>query len=296
MPKESLKDKLEGNELDLSLSDIAGVPVKELAALPKATRIDLSCNLITSIPPEFCNLNHIVKLDLSKNKLTELPANFGNLSRMQHLDLLGNNLTTLPVSMWKLTNLRWLDVKDNPLDEKLKKVVGDCLDESQCRKAAKNLIAYMKTVQSDQEREKQRVLKIQRAEEAAKKEEEEREKQRQKAHKKAEREKRKREFQAAKAEKDRQNTVRKEKEVVKSSSSNGTKSAPKKPVKSGGSRCWGIFLTFILSVVAGVVGFYLYCEHVEPSLPLCRQTKNDVLQYYRLAEKTLHHYRQQWQV
>lgn len=30
MPKESLKDKLEGNELDLSLSNLEVVPVKEL--------------------------------------------------------------------------------------------------------------------------------------------------------------------------------------------------------------------------------------------------------------------------
>ena len=88
---------------------------------------------------EFCSLSHIVRLDLSKNKLTELPAKFGNLTRLQHLDLLGNELTTLPVSMARLTNFRWMDIKDNPLDENMAKVVGDCLDEGQCRQSAKNV-------------------------------------------------------------------------------------------------------------------------------------------------------------
>lgn len=32
MPKENLKDKLEGNELDLGLSNLTTVPVKELVS------------------------------------------------------------------------------------------------------------------------------------------------------------------------------------------------------------------------------------------------------------------------
>ena len=34
MPKDSIKDKLNGNELDLSLSDMEVIPVKELVCLP----------------------------------------------------------------------------------------------------------------------------------------------------------------------------------------------------------------------------------------------------------------------
>ena len=33
MPKDSLKDKVEGNELDLSLSQLTTVPVRELVSL-----------------------------------------------------------------------------------------------------------------------------------------------------------------------------------------------------------------------------------------------------------------------
>ena len=33
MPKESIKDKLDGNELDLSLNDLSTVPVKDLVSV-----------------------------------------------------------------------------------------------------------------------------------------------------------------------------------------------------------------------------------------------------------------------
>uniref|UniRef100_A0A8D2DAR0 Leucine-rich repeat-containing protein 59 n=1 Tax=Sciurus vulgaris TaxID=55149 RepID=A0A8D2DAR0_SCIVU len=119
----NLRDKLDGNELDLSLSDLNEVPVKELAALPKATILDLSCNKLSSLPSDFCGLTHLVKLDLSKNKLQHLPADFGRLVNLQHLDLLNNRLVTLPVSFAQLKNLKWLDLKDNPLDPVLAKVL-----------------------------------------------------------------------------------------------------------------------------------------------------------------------------
>lgn len=38
MPKESLKDKLEGNELDLSLNNLDTVPVKDLVCLFKIVK------------------------------------------------------------------------------------------------------------------------------------------------------------------------------------------------------------------------------------------------------------------
>lgn len=158
----NLRDKLDGNELDLSLSDLNEVPVKELAALPKATVLDLSCNKLSTLPSDFCGLTHLVKLDLSKNKLQQLPADFGRLVNLQHLDLLNNRLVTLPVSFAQLKNLKWLDLKDNPLDPVLAKVAGDCLDEKQCKQCANKVLQHMKAVQADQERERQRRLEVER--------------------------------------------------------------------------------------------------------------------------------------
>uniref|UniRef100_A0A8C4PIM6 Leucine rich repeat containing 59 n=1 Tax=Equus asinus TaxID=9793 RepID=A0A8C4PIM6_EQUAS len=116
----NLRDKLDGNDLDLSLSDPNEVPVKELAAFPKATLLDLSCNKVITLPSDFCGLRHLVKLDLSKTKLQQLWADFGRLVNLQHLALL-NRLLTLSVRF------------DNPLDPVLAKVAGDCLDEKQCK-------------------------------------------------------------------------------------------------------------------------------------------------------------------
>ncbi|XP_012945636.1 leucine-rich repeat-containing protein 59 [Aplysia californica] len=158
MPKDSLRDKLDGNELDLSMSNLEVVPVKELAALPKATQLDLSCNRLTVLPDAFCTLTHIIRLDVSKNGLTELPKDFGHLDNLQHLDLLGNSLTTLPRSFCHLRKLKWLDLKDNPLEDGLKKNAGDCLDEAQCRKCATRILMYMKDLDSQLERQWQKKL------------------------------------------------------------------------------------------------------------------------------------------
>ncbi|KAK3758287.1 hypothetical protein RRG08_004109 [Elysia crispata] len=200
MPKESLRDKLEGNELDLSLSNLDTVPVKELALLPKATHLDLSCNQLTILPDPFCTLTHLIKLDLSKNSLSELPHDFGQLENLQQLDLLGNNLRTLPRSFCMLRKLRWLDLKDNPLEEGLKKNAGDCLDEAQCRKCATRILMYMTDL--DEQLEKQYLLKKQRKEkeEAKKKQKEEMERQQKRQEKKAEKERRRREHEARRAQ------------------------------------------------------------------------------------------------
>nr|XP_033817608.1 leucine-rich repeat-containing protein 59 [Geotrypetes seraphini]XP_033817609.1 leucine-rich repeat-containing protein 59 [Geotrypetes seraphini] len=158
----NLKDKLDGNELDLSLCGLNEVPVKELAAFPKATVLDLSCNKLTALPSDFCSLTHLVKLDLSKNQLQQLPNEFGRLVNLQHLDLLNNRLVNLPVSFCHLRNLKWLDLKDNPLDPILAKVAGDCLDEKQCKQCAAGVLQYLKIMQSDKDRERQRQLQAER--------------------------------------------------------------------------------------------------------------------------------------
>ena len=50
---------------------------------------------------------------------------------------------------------KWLDLKDNPLNEGLKKAAGDCFNEAECKKCARNVIAFMKLVQVEEERRRQ---------------------------------------------------------------------------------------------------------------------------------------------
>ncbi|XP_059804985.1 leucine-rich repeat-containing protein 59 [Hypanus sabinus] len=197
-----LRDRLDGNELDLSLSGLSEVPVRELVALPKATILDLSCNCLVTLSPEFCSLTHLVRLDLSKNQLQELPSEFGRLLNLQHLDLYNNKLISLPVSFAQLKNLKWLDLKGNPLDSALKKVAGDCLDEKQCKQSAANVLRYMKTIQSEQDREKQRQLQVEREMERRREAElrakEARERELRKREKMEEKERRRKEYDAQK--------------------------------------------------------------------------------------------------
>lgn len=191
MQKGSLKSRIDGNSLDLSLSELTEPPVKELAELTKAVKLDLSCNKIAVLPDAFCTLTHLKEVDLSKNQLKELPANFGKLNNVQKLDLYSNSLSTLPLSMCRMKNLRWLDLKGNPLEPRLKAVAGDCLNEKQCQQCAKKVVEYLQAQASDLEREKQKRLKLQREQEAARKAQEEKEAEIQRLEKKVERERKK---------------------------------------------------------------------------------------------------------
>lgn len=66
------------------------------AALPRATKIDLSSNQLTSLPPNFAqNLSSITHLELGSNKIKELPQNFFKLRNLKHLDLYNNQVRML---------------------------------------------------------------------------------------------------------------------------------------------------------------------------------------------------------
>lgn len=190
----ALKDLVDGNELDLSLNELTNVPVKEMAVAKKATRVDLSCNFLQTLPNDFATLTHLVKIDLSKNKLTALPENFGNLTGLQYLDLYDNQLVMIPLSFSKLTRLKWLDLKDNPLDSKLKAIAGDCLDEKQCAMCAKKVVGFMQAMGSEIEKEKQKKLQEEKDKEAIQKAREQRELEERRKLKKTEKEKRKAEL------------------------------------------------------------------------------------------------------
>jgi len=259
MPTESLKSKVEGNQLDLSLSSLTSVPVKELAALPKVTCLDLSCNQLTWLPPDFCTLTHIVKLDLSKNQLAELPEDFGSLAKLQHLDLYQNQLLELPVSFCRLNSLKWLDMRDNPLeDEGLVAAAGDCLSNAQCQLCAKQVVAFMKKVQSDQERERQKHLKAEREALAALQAEEEQASALKRAKKKMEKERRR--LQLAQKQAEQNKKVTSDNDLNFERVKNGRTVPEQKRPDRGGLSCFQIVLAAILLSVSLVCALYVYCS------------------------------------
>lgn len=156
--KNYLKDKLEEDELDLSMMQLTDVPVKDIEQLgTKVLKINLSHNLLTYVPANLPNLlSQIVQLDLSKNQLDELPENFGQLKNLKHLDLYANKISKLPVTFAQLKNLKWLDLKDNPLVPSLAQAAGPCITPNDCALCAKKVVALLQSMESQLMRERQR--------------------------------------------------------------------------------------------------------------------------------------------
>ncbi|KAF7274080.1 hypothetical protein GWI33_013240 [Rhynchophorus ferrugineus] len=147
--KINVKERYTDGEIDLSMSDLDEVPVKEIALLKKTVSLDLSNNRLINLPINFSTLTNLTKLDLSKNEITELPEDFGALSKLTYLDLYRNKLQHLPLSFGQLTGLKFLDLKDNPLVPAIAKVAGPCLDTKGCHQCAKDIVTFYKRLQSE---------------------------------------------------------------------------------------------------------------------------------------------------
>ncbi|RLU26824.1 hypothetical protein DMN91_000621 [Ooceraea biroi] len=95
-----VKDKLKDDCLDLSLCDLEEVPVREIASLRKATNVNLSTNLLVSLPISrlplsLSELKNLRWLDLKENPLTEAVASVaGPCSNMRECQACARNIVT----------------------------------------------------------------------------------------------------------------------------------------------------------------------------------------------------------
>ncbi|XP_028397723.1 leucine-rich repeat-containing protein 59-like [Dendronephthya gigantea] len=262
--KEDLKNKLEGNVLDLSMSDLSKVPVRELAALPKATSLDLSSNILTTLPATFSMLTHLTTLDLSQNTLTELPDEFGQLVNLWRLDLYSNKLTEMPVSCVHLKRLKWLDLKENPIQALLPKVVGDCLNDEECKRCAANMIAHLKMINSEQERKRQKKLKVEREIEKEKKIIEEAEAAKERELKRRQKMLQKQERRAAyeAMEKLKKSSAEEaERKIKEEKSVNDERVSQNGNKQSETSRCSFTFIVSLIGLIFGITALFLYCNN-----------------------------------
>eukprot|EP00092_Neocalanus_flemingeri_P007693 GFUD01008308.1.p1 GENE.GFUD01008308.1~~GFUD01008308.1.p1 ORF type:complete len:445 (+),score=149.66 GFUD01008308.1:53-1387(+) len=292
-----LKDKLEDEELDLSMMQLTDVPVRDIEHLgTKVLTVNLSHNLLTTLPANFPLLSHITKLDLSKNQLVELPENFGGFKSLKSLDLYANQLVKLPVSFAQLKNLKWLDLKDNPLCPALKQAAGDCITPNDCAMCAKKVVALLQSMESQLQRERQRRMAEEMAQqkEIERREEIEREKVRQE--KRAAKEKRREEARVREAEtkKDSDQKVRHEMQLngndnakTKNNShgSNGHAATPDPAVSRS---CLGSLVMFLLGLAVVALGLavsliWIYTEgrldskSVTTALPVIQSDVEDYL-------------------
>jgi len=171
---------------------LSKVPVEDIAALTRATKIDLSNNQLTCLPSTFAtSLKNISRLDLSSNKLKEIPSNIHHLENLRHLDLYNNQLTDLPVTFCQLRKLKWLDLKGNSLSPALRKAAGDCLNQKECEAAARNVVSFLKQQQQQMENDRLEKLRKEKEMEEKKQRAEDEKLAKKRAERKAAKEKRK---------------------------------------------------------------------------------------------------------
>ena len=102
--------------LHLSFNKLTFLPEMDIACLANICFLDLSSNLLTSLPSSLSSLTCLIDLKLSRNCLTSIsPALFTTLSKLESLDLAHNQLVSLPQSVSGLTALTALHLDGNPL-------------------------------------------------------------------------------------------------------------------------------------------------------------------------------------
>lgn len=140
--------------LNLSHNLITDVPAQFCCSMTKLSRLDLSNNSLKRLPLEVRFLNQLISLNLSKNQLTTLPSTFTDLTKLRYLILANNELKLLPPFHHREVKLQRLDISHNPLDDMSnsqeypsKFVIDDSLYSAKL--ASLTELATLKVVRSD---------------------------------------------------------------------------------------------------------------------------------------------------
>ncbi|CAL8088647.1 unnamed protein product [Calicophoron daubneyi] len=86
-----------------------------MGELCRLTTLDLSFNLITSVPPSIGNCSALRDFNLQHNRLTRLPSTIGRLVNLRRLAVKYNHLVEIPESICNCTKLDDFNVENNHL-------------------------------------------------------------------------------------------------------------------------------------------------------------------------------------
>ena len=101
-------------KINLSDNIISSIP-SDINKLERLKFLNLSDNLLQDIPEELYQLTKLIKLNLSSNNLTSISDGVSNLTRLNYLYLNDNHLSGVCDSITRLTNLHQLDLSRNLL-------------------------------------------------------------------------------------------------------------------------------------------------------------------------------------
>ncbi len=105
-------------EIDFSDKNLVHLEdMPRLFEMRNITRLTLSHNKITELPPAVANLEFLEILNLFNNALTEVPSSLSGMPRMRILNLGMNRLKSLPRGFGSFPILEVLDLSYNMLNE-----------------------------------------------------------------------------------------------------------------------------------------------------------------------------------
>lgn len=98
--------------LDLSSNVLKSIP-EDLGMFEDLTTLNLQDNNLAMLPSEIGRLTRLTKLNISRNKLTDLPGAFYKLTELQNLNLSYNSLEMIAPDIGDLVMLQALDLSHN---------------------------------------------------------------------------------------------------------------------------------------------------------------------------------------
>ncbi|PSN57280.1 Leucine-rich repeat-containing protein 40 [Blattella germanica] len=101
--------------VDLSKNKLKEVPSGLKMITNRVTDLNLSCNLLTSLPLELGLCQNLQYLDIQKNMLEDLPQSFECLTRLRELVIAFNRFSEIPDCVYKIPGLEILIARDNRL-------------------------------------------------------------------------------------------------------------------------------------------------------------------------------------
>jgi len=118
--KKTLEEAQGVQNAEIDFSDKSLVHMDDMARLwnmRNITRLTLSHNKISELPPAIANLENMEILNLFNNSLTEVPQSLSGMSKMRILNLGMNRLKSLPRGFGSFPVLEVLDLSYNMLNE-----------------------------------------------------------------------------------------------------------------------------------------------------------------------------------